>query len=173
VGEIVSRYSRELDGKQKSSDVKESGNCHMETESGLFLGRNVIVHEHNVLAGFGRARMKLVIVEQQRRGHWWKLQLDGPVCLPRLATGLASASGELRVAGEGFVHAASVQRRVPLVTRSFLFESPDSVSRTVKDWRAIRARLDSADVRPKHIADAWSRRCRIHGQGWQQLSSRQ
>ena len=87
---------------------------------------DVVIHENDVLSGFWRTRMEVLIIEQQRRGDRRELQLDRSIGLAR-SLGAHLNDNELQVPRSGFVHAMPIQLRVPLVAGTFGGKAPDRI----------------------------------------------
>ena len=99
----------------------------------------MIVHEDDVLPGFRRARVEVLIIEQQRRRLRRKTEDGvGIGVLDDVAVD-DNNSPQVDILCLGLVDAVAVQFSVPLVARSFGFEKAAFIHRTFEDRRTVGA----------------------------------
>src|SRR3954468_23846992 len=94
-----------------------------------FQRRHVAVHKGNILAGFRRTRVKLVVIEKKRSGSRRKRQDEvcnsgGRIPLFQKKEGAVCS---------GFIDAMPIQLRIPFVTRSLGGEPTRFIDRALED----------------------------------------
>src|SRR5436190_15740239 len=97
--------------------------------------RNMVVHVDNIFAGFGQARMEVLVV-QEKGSRLWR-QYQSSVGAPGYLAGALIEQEHEIVFGPRFVDAFTVQVRVPFVAGALSGEQAGVVGRTFEHVDAI------------------------------------
>jgi hypothetical protein len=133
----------------------------------------MVVHEDDVFAGLGRARMEVFIIEKQGGCGGREFQLDSAIGLAAALVGYPN-DDELEVRRGGFVHAMAIKFRIPLVARALRSEAADGVGRALEDGRTrVRAGIGSAHVGAEDITNPRLRFGRVNRHVWEKFGGGQ